>query len=62
MQDGAPPHIAQQVIALLGAYFGDECVMSRGFPTTLPPRSPALKPCDYWLRKFLKDLVYRQKI
>ena len=33
MQDGAPPHIARQVTALLRAHFG-------GFPTAWPPRSP----------------------
>ena len=46
MQDGAPPHIEQQVTALLWAHFGDERIISRGFSTAWPPRSPDLNPCD----------------
>ena len=61
-QDGAPPHVARQVIALLGVHFGDERVISRGFPIAWSPRFPELKPCDNWLWKFLKDHVYKGNI
>ena len=40
MQDGALPHIARQVTALFRTHFVDERVISRGFQTELPPRSP----------------------
>ncbi|KAF8791010.1 hypothetical protein HNY73_005947 [Argiope bruennichi] len=58
MQDGAPPHIARPVTALLRALFEDQRVISRSFPTALSPRSPDLNPCDFWLWGFLKDRVY----
>ena len=57
LQDGAPSPIAQQVTALCRAHFGDERVISRGFPTAWPPRSPELNPCDFWLWGFLSDYV-----
>ena len=62
MQDGAPPHIERQVIALFRAHFGDERVISRGFRTTLPPHSLDLNLCDFQLWRFLKDHAYRRNI
>lgn len=62
MQDGAPPHIARPVTALLRDHFGDDRIISRSFPTTWPPRSPDLNPCDFWLWGFLKDRVYGRSI
>ena len=44
---GAPPHVARQVTAMLRAHFGDEHIISWGFPTAWPPRSPDLNPCDF---------------
>ena len=37
-------------------------IISSGFRTALPPRSPDLNPCDFWLWGFLKDYVYRRNI
>ncbi|GBM96917.1 hypothetical protein AVEN_105156-1 [Araneus ventricosus] len=39
-------------------HFGNDRIISRHFPTTWPPRSPHLNPCDFWLRGYLKDVVY----
>ncbi|GBN06494.1 hypothetical protein AVEN_140576-1 [Araneus ventricosus] len=58
MQDGAPPHIAQQVQELFRSHFGDDRVISSSFPTVWPSRSPDLDPCDFWLWRFLKDHAY----
>ena len=49
IDDGAPPHIARQMTALLRAQFGDERVISMDFPTASPSRSPNIKSCDLWL-------------
>ncbi|GBO04106.1 hypothetical protein AVEN_203795-1 [Araneus ventricosus] len=49
MQDGAPPHIARQVQEMFLSYFGDDLLISRGFSTVWPSRSPDLNPCDFWL-------------
>lgn len=61
MQDGAPPHIHRGVQQVLRQTFTDARVISRCFPTSWPPRSPDLTPCDFWLWGFLKDQVYREK-
>ncbi|GFX51005.1 uncharacterized protein TNCV_2733561 [Trichonephila clavipes] len=61
MQDGAPPHIARRVKDLLRRSFGDDRVHSRHFHYALPPRSPDLSPCDYWLWGYLKSQVYRDR-
>ncbi|GBN19082.1 hypothetical protein AVEN_23803-1 [Araneus ventricosus] len=45
--DGASPHIARPVQALLHAHFGNDRVISRSFPIAWPPRSPDLNPCDF---------------
>ncbi|GFU59386.1 transposable element tc3 transposase [Trichonephila clavipes] len=58
MQDGATPHIARQVKALLSVNLGDNHVTSRHFPDARPSRSPDLNPCDFWLWRFLKCRVY----
>ncbi|GBL93848.1 hypothetical protein AVEN_153614-1 [Araneus ventricosus] len=60
-KDGASPHIAGPVQALLRAHSGDVRVISRSFLTAWPPRSPDLNPCDFWLWGFLKDRVYGGK-
>ncbi|GBM36494.1 hypothetical protein AVEN_249684-1 [Araneus ventricosus] len=58
MQDGAPTHIATPVKQLLNLNFGNDRIISRHFPTAWPPRSPDLNPCVFWLRGYLKDVVY----
>lgn len=60
-QDGARPHTAGIVEDYLRAQFTDDRVISLGFPTEWPPRSPDLTPCDYWLWSHLKEIVYRQR-
>ena len=62
MDDGEPPHITRQMTALLRAHFGDEHVISRGFPTAWPPHFPNINRCDFWLWEFLKDNVNRGNI
>ncbi|GBN08926.1 hypothetical protein AVEN_112595-1 [Araneus ventricosus] len=61
MQDGAPSHIHRTVKQVLRQTFTDERVISRGFPTAWPPRSPDLSPCHFWLWGFIKDQVYREQ-
>ncbi|GFX07036.1 uncharacterized protein TNCV_1556391 [Trichonephila clavipes] len=62
MQDGAPPHIGLCVQQFFRQYFTNDRVISRAFPTALPPRSPDLNPCDCWLWGYLKNLVYRGRL
>ncbi|GBM40407.1 hypothetical protein AVEN_122627-1 [Araneus ventricosus] len=62
MQDGTPPHIAQQVQELLRSHFEDDRVISRSSPTVWLSRSPDLNPRDFWLWGFLKDRVYEGNI
>ena len=57
MQDGASPHIARQMTALLRAHFGDERVISRGFRIALFSRSPDLNIWDFWLWDFFKTMA-----
>ncbi|GFV50640.1 transposable element Tcb2 transposase [Trichonephila clavipes] len=60
-QDGAPPHITKPVKKLLHDTFGVDRVISRGFENVWPPRSPDLNPCDFYLWRHLKDMVYRER-
>ncbi|GBO27433.1 hypothetical protein AVEN_220912-1 [Araneus ventricosus] len=62
MKDGAPPHIAALVKQLLNLHFGNDRIVSRHFTTPLPPRSPDLKPCDFWLWGYLNYVVYGNPI
>jgi hypothetical protein len=60
MQDGATPHIARPVRAVLTAAF-DNRIISRMFPDGIdwPARSPDLTPLDYWFWGMLKANVYQ---
>ena len=62
MQDGTPLHIATPVKQLLSAQFGDDMIISRDVPTTWPPCSSDLNPCDFWLWGYLKNVVYSGRI
>ncbi|GBN12334.1 hypothetical protein AVEN_95190-1 [Araneus ventricosus] len=62
MKDGTPPHIATTVTQPLNLYFGNDRIISRHFPSAWPPRSPDLNPCDFWLRGYLKDVVFGSPI
>jgi len=59
-QDGAPPHIKNNVKQFLTSKFGNK-IISRQFPNVWPPRSPDLSPADYWLWGTLKHRVYLKK-
>lgn len=59
MQDGAPPHVTNEVKHFLRQKFGNR-IISRGEDDTWPPRSPDLTPCDFFLWGYVKSLVYRQ--
>ena len=50
------------MIALLWVNFGDECNISRGFPTAWPSHSPNINFCDFWLWEFIKDHVNRENV
>ena len=57
-QDGAPPHIKNNVKEFLENTFTTDRVISRFFPNFWPPRSPDLTPVDFWYWGNLKRLVY----
>ena len=57
-ENGAPPHIARQVTALLQPHFVKERIISSVFLTAWPPRSSDSNPSDFWLGEFLNDHVY----
>ncbi|GFX08531.1 putative DD41D transposase [Trichonephila clavipes] len=59
-QDGATCHTARATIDLLKDTFGDRLI-SRFGPVNWPPRSCDLTPLDYFLRVYVKSLVYADK-
>ncbi|GFW99631.1 uncharacterized protein TNCV_3418641 [Trichonephila clavipes] len=59
-QDGATCHTARATIDLLKDTFGDRLI-SRFGPMNWPPRSCDLTPLDYFLRGYVKSLVYADK-
>ncbi|GFV22940.1 putative DD41D transposase [Trichonephila clavipes] len=59
-QDGATCHTARATIDLLKDTFGDRLI-SRFGPVNWPPRSYDLTPLDYFLRDYVKSLVYADK-
>ncbi|GFT45286.1 putative RNA-directed DNA polymerase from transposon BS [Trichonephila clavipes] len=59
-QDGATCHTARATIDLLKDTFGDRLI-SRFGPVNWPPRSCDLTPLDYFLRGYVKSLVYADK-
>jgi len=56
-QDGATSHTSHANMAEIHSFFGDR-VISKGLR---PPRSPDLTPPDYFLWRYLKGRVYRNK-
>ncbi|GFW04336.1 transposable element Tc3 transposase [Trichonephila clavipes] len=56
-QDGATCHTARATIDLLKDTLGDHLI-SRFGPVSWPPRSCDLTPLDYFLRGYVKSLVY----
>ncbi|GFW22212.1 uncharacterized protein TNCV_1429661 [Trichonephila clavipes] len=59
-QDGATCHTARATIDLLKDTLGDRLI-SRFGPVSWPPRSCDLTPLDYFLRGYVKSLVYADK-
>ena len=57
-QDGAPPHYARVVRALISSVFPDERVISRGYPQNWPAHSPDLSPLDFYFWGTIKSRVY----
>ena len=57
-QDGAPPHIHNDVRNFITETFGEANVISRFYPHKWPPRSPDLSPVDFWYWGHVKRLVY----
>ncbi|CAF3023534.1 unnamed protein product [Rotaria sp. Silwood2] len=58
MHDGAPPHYARTVRNWLDNNFPLKWIDRRG-PTSWPPRSPDLTPCDFFLWGWAKNEVYK---
>jgi hypothetical protein len=58
MQDGAPPHVTNDVMDFLEERFGNQ-IISRRSEHAWPPRSPDLTPCDFFLWGYLKSIVYK---
>ncbi|GFU78959.1 transposable element Tc3 transposase [Trichonephila clavipes] len=58
--DGSTCHKARATIDLLKDTFGDRLI-SRFGPVNWPPRSCDLTPLDYFLRGYVKSLVYADK-
>ena len=66
MQDCARLHLAEQVFSFLYEYFGERVIVldypkCTGASMDLPPYSPDLTPCDYFLWVALKNILTIQK-
>ncbi|GFV13207.1 putative DD41D transposase [Trichonephila clavipes] len=59
-QDGATCHTSRATTDLLKDTFGDHLI-SRSGSVNWPPRSCDLTPLDYFLRGYVKSLVYADK-
>ena len=60
MQDGAPPHNADETMILLRQMFPGRVLANRG-DIRWPARSPDLTPLDFYLWGKVKDLVYAEE-
>jgi hypothetical protein len=60
-QDGAPPHWARIFREFLDMPFPGRCV-GRDGPILWPPRSPDITPLDFFLWRYVKDIVYRTPV
>jgi hypothetical protein len=61
MQDGAPPHFSLPVRGALNEKFPNAWI-GRGGPIPWPLRSPDLIPMDFFLRGYVKNCEYGEKI
>ena len=60
-QNGAPPHWELRVRQFLNKTFSDRWI-GRDGPISWPPCSPDITPLDFFLRGYVKDIVYRTKV
>ena len=58
MQDGAPVHCSVNVRKNLNEKLADSWI-GRSGPIEWPPRSPDLTLCDFWLRSYMRDFVFK---
>ncbi len=59
-QDGARPHTLQNMLELLGPFFGKHLISLGSVSGIIwPPCSPDLNPLDYFLWSYLKNKIYR---
>ncbi|KAJ4430312.1 hypothetical protein ANN_22525 [Periplaneta americana] len=61
LHDGAPAHFSRTARRYLDRRFPDRWI-GRGGPIAWPPRSPDLKPLDFYLWGHLKSLVYSSPV
>jgi len=61
MQDGAPPSFNCFVTDVLNERFPDGWI-GRGGPIPWPPRSPDLSPLEFFPWRYIKNIVYAEKI
>ena len=60
-QDGAPSHWGLEVRQFLNDTFPERWI-GRDGPIPWPPRSPNITPLDFFLRGYVKDIVYQTKV
>ncbi|OXU32246.1 hypothetical protein TSAR_008067 [Trichomalopsis sarcophagae] len=60
LQQGAPPHYARIVRNFLYDRFPNRWI-GRGGLIAWPPRSPDLTPLDFYMWRYHKDTVYRER-
>jgi hypothetical protein len=60
-QDSAPPHYLGEVREYFSTSFPGRWI-GRAAPIAWPPRSPDLKPLDFFLGRFVKDRVFIQPL
>ena len=60
MQDGAPPHTAQETIAYLRGLFNTR-LLALGTNYEWSPHSPDLNPLDFWLWRAAKQSIFAEK-
>lgn len=58
-QDGEPAHFATKVHRWLGANFPNRWMGLSSASMPRPAQSPDLMPCDFFVRGYVKSLVYR---
>ncbi|GBO24292.1 hypothetical protein AVEN_250647-1 [Araneus ventricosus] len=60
-QDGAPPYWSLEVRKVLDEKFPRSWI-GRGGPIPWPPRSPDIKPSEFFLWGYVKNIIYQSPI